>query len=73
MFNAYSARNLTNEWNWRDTLQMKKIERKIKRRCKRSDRELVLIMTPTDRVVKRLKAGGYKVTMGDPFGAVIEW
>jgi len=72
-FNADSARKLSKEWNWRDKAQMNRIERKIKRRCKRGETELVLITTPKPRVEELLKSKGYKVTMGDPFGAVIDW
>ena len=73
MFNASDARKLSYEWNLRDEMQMRKIKRKVKRCCKRGKRELVLLMTPSSKVVKQLEHEHYKVTMGDPFGAVLEW
>lgn len=72
-FNADSANKLAKSWNWRDKVQLSRIERKIKRRCKRGNTELVLMTTPRPRVVELLKNQGYQVTMGNPSGAVIKW
>ena len=73
MFIADDARGLSNEWNWRDRIQMSKIKRKIKQRCKIGCRDLVLITPPNSKIVSKLRNEGYEAKMVCGFGFVIKW
>lgn len=86
-FNAENARKLSEsaqvkqrkeEWNWKDTLELKKVENLIKRCCKKGRRELRLNSSLRSRVVEKLRANGYKVVFvqtidGSVIGVQIEW
>lgn len=73
MFKANEASRLSNTWNWLDTLQMKRYERKIKCCCRKGERKLVLTSTPRKRVVEKLKKDGYEVNTACLIGAIVKW
>lgn len=81
MFNATKARKLSGrvkerkikeKWNWKDTLELKKVEILIKRSCQEGGRELLLYSYPGSRVIEKLKINGYNVSKGD-IGLEIKW
>jgi len=73
IFSADDARNMLKQWTRRDIAQMNKIERKIKRCCRRGEGDLILTKTPSARVVESLKNNGFKVDSGLRLGILIKW
>lgn len=54
-------------------MQMSKIKRKIKQRCKIDCRDLFLMTSPNSKIIRKRRDEGYETKMMHGFDFVIKW